>query len=139
LTYLIDTNVLSEVRRPRRDPNVDRWLSMTRPSDLFVSVLTLGEIRRGIERLRARDEAQSAVFETWLGEVETVFDDRVLGIDGSVAQTWGRISASDPLPAVDGILAATALTHGLVVVSRDRRPFERVGVPWLDPWAYGEP
>ena len=79
--------------------------------------------------------AQAAVFETWLGEVETVFDDRVLAIDGPVAQTWGRIGATDPLPAVDALLAATALNHGLVVVSRDTRPFERVGVPWLDPWA----
>jgi predicted nucleic acid-binding protein len=139
VTYLLDTNVLSEVRKPRRDPNVDRWLASTRPSDLFVSVLTLGEIRRGIERLRVRDAAQSAVFETWLGEVETVFDDRVLDVDGPVARTWGRISASDRLPAVDGLLAATALNHGLVVVSRDTRPFERVGVPWLDPWAYGQP
>jgi len=75
------------------------------------------------------------VFETWLGEVETGFDDRVLDIDAPIAQTWGRIAATDPLPAVDALLAATALNHGLVVVTRDTRPFERVGVPWLDPWA----
>ncbi len=135
MTYLLDTNVLSEVRKPHRDANVDRWLGTTRPSDLFVSVLTLGEIRRGIERLRERDVAQAAVFETWLGEVETVFDDRVVDIDGSIAQTWGRIGVTDPLPAIDGLLAATALNRGLVVVSRDSRPFERAGVPWLDPWA----
>jgi toxin FitB len=105
-----------------------------RPQELFVSVLTLGEIRRGIERLRARDVAQTAVFESWLGELETAFAERVLDIDTAVAETWGRISAAHPLPAVDGLLAATALIHGLVVVSRDTRPFERVGVPWLDPW-----
>lgn len=135
MTYLLDTNVLSEVRKPHRDANVDRWLGTTRPSDLFVSVLTLGEIRRGIERLRERDVAQAAVFETWLAEVETVFDDRVVDIDGPIAQTWGRIGVTDPLPAIDGLLAATALNRGLVVVSRDTRPFERAGVPWLDPWA----
>ena len=135
MTYLLHTNVLSEVRRPGRDPNVGRWLATTRPSDLFISVLTLGEIRCGIERLRPRDAKQAAVFEAWLGEIEAGFDDRVLDIDGPIAQTWGRMGAMDPLPAVDGLLAATALTHGLVVVSRDTRLYERAGVPWLDPWA----
>lgn len=64
-----------------------------------------------------------------------MFADRVLVVDTAVAQAWGRIGASDPVPAVDGLLAATALVHGPIVVTRDRRPFERVGVPWLDPWA----
>lgn len=135
MTHLLDTNVLSEVRKPRRDPGVDRWLQGVRVEDLFLSVLTLGEVRRGIERLRARDAARTAVFEAWLAEVETVFADRVLVVDTAVAEAWGRLGASDPVPSVDGLLAATALVHGLVVVTRDRRPFERVGVPWLDPWA----
>ena len=110
-----------------------------RPSNLYVSVLTLGEIRRGIERLRTRDPKQTGVFEAWLGEVETVFEERVLDVDGAVAQTWGRIDAADPFPTVDGLLAATALVHGLTIVTRDTTPFERIGVPFLDPWAYGAP
>jgi len=131
--------VLSEVRKPRRDPAVERWLATMRPSNLFVSVLTLGEIRRGIERLRSRDPKQTIVFEAWLDEVETVFEERVLEIDGAVAQTWGKLDAVDPLPTIDGLLAATALVHGLTVVTRDTTPFERTGVPFLDPWAYGAP
>jgi predicted nucleic acid-binding protein len=75
------------------------------------------------------------VFETWLGELESAFANRLLPVDTPVAQAWGRISAFEPVPAIDGLLAATALVHGLVVVTRDNRPFERVGVPWLDPWA----
>ena len=104
-----------------------------------MSVMTLGEIRRGIERLRPRDPSQALVFESWLDEMTTVFGDRVLDVDGAVAECWGRIGAADPLPAVDGLLAATALVHGLTVVTRDTRPFERVGVPCLDPWSYGQP
>jgi predicted nucleic acid-binding protein len=110
-----------------------------RVQDLFLSVLTLGEVRRGVELLRARDEPQTRVFESWLHDVESAFVDRVLDIDSSVAEPWGRLSAAAPLPIVDGLLAATALVHGLTVVTRDTAPFERVGVPWLDPWAYGQP
>lgn len=110
-----------------------------RVEDLCLSVLTLGEVRRGIERLRQRDEPQTKVFESWLAEIETVFADRVVSIDAPVAEAWGRLNAATPLPTVDGLLAATALVHGLTVVTRDTTPFERVGVPWLDPWSYGEP
>lgn len=104
-----------------------------------MSVLTLGEVRRGIERLRPKDAAQALVFETWLEEVRVVFADRVLVVDLRVAESWGRISASDPVPSVDGLLAATALLHELTVVTRDTAPFARIGVPCLDPWTYGEP
>lgn len=131
--------MLSELRKPNRDPAVGAWLASIRPEDMYVSVLTLGEVRRGIERLRPRDPAQALVFETWLEDVRLVFADRVLVVDLLVAESWGRVSASDPLPSVDGLLAATALLHGLTVVTRDTRPFERIGVPYLDPWTYGEP
>jgi predicted nucleic acid-binding protein len=110
-----------------------------RVQDLFVSVLTLGEVRRGVELLRRRDEPQAQVFDSWLHEVETVFSDRVLDVTAPVAEAWGRLNAATPLPTVDGLLAATALVHGLVVVTRDTRPFERIGVPYLDPWSYGNP
>ena len=132
---MLDTNVLSELRKPRPDPSVERWFGTTQETSLFVSVLTFGEVRRGIERLRQRDPTQASVFETWLGELETAFSARVLDVDVTVAQAWGRIGAEGPIPAVDGLLAATALVHGLVVVSRDTRPYERIGVAWLDPWS----
>ena len=139
MTYLLDTNVLSELRTPNRHPAVGTWLASIRPEDMYVSVLTLGEVRRGIERLRPRDPAHALVFEAWLEEVRSVFADRVLVVDLPVAESWGRIGASDPVPSVDGLLAATALLHGLTVVTRDTAPFERIGVPYLDPWTYGSP
>ena len=131
--------MLSALRKPNRHPAVGTWLASVRPEDMYVSVLTIGEVRRGIERLRPRDAAQALVFETWLEEVRLVFADRLLVVDLRVAETWGRISASDTVPSVEGLLAATALLHGLTVVTRDTAPFERIGVPCLDPWTYGEP
>ena len=135
MTYLLDTNVFSELRKPRPDPGLESWLEQV-PSQLtFVSVLVLGEIRQGIERLRPRDASQASALEQWLYTVVDGFGDRILAIDGVVAEAWGRLNAGARLPVVDGLLAATALVHGLVVVTRDTGPFERVGVPFLDPWA----
>ena len=127
------------MRKPRRDPRVEAWLATTRPHELFVSVLTLGEVRRGIERLRPRDPEHALDFENWLREVESVFAERVLDVDLVVAQAWGRIDATSMVATVDGLIGATALVHGLTVVTRDSAPFARVGVPTLDPWSYGEP
>lgn len=79
------------------------------------------------------------MLDDWLESLEAGFSDRTLVVDGAVAHAWGRLNAVTSLPEVDGLLAATALVHGLVVVTRDTEPFERVGVPWLDPWSYGEP
>ena len=135
MTYLLDTNVLSEVRKPDRHPHVAGWLGRVSDQELFVSVLTFGEIRRGIQQLRPRDSAQATVFEDWLADLRQQFADRVLSIDASVAEAWGRITAGRPPPADDGLMAATALVHGFTVVTRDRAPFERLGVPWLDPWS----
>jgi hypothetical protein len=102
---------------------------------MYLSVLVLGEIRLGVERLRQRDPSQSESLERWLALLEGRFADRILTIDKAIAHAWGRLGATDPLPPVDGLLAATALVHGLTVVTRDTAPFERVGVPWLDPWS----
>jgi toxin FitB len=134
VTYLLDTNILSEVRKPRRDAGVATWLGSVTEADLFVSVLTLGEIRVGIERLRSRDRDQASVFEEWLVAVESAFTDRVLPVNEIVAQTWGRLHAAAPLPAIDGLMVATALAHGLIMVTRDTSVAARAEVPWLDPW-----
>ncbi|MCZ7588393.1 MAG: type II toxin-antitoxin system VapC family toxin [Gaiella sp.] len=139
MTYLVDTNVLSEVRKPGRHAGVAAWLGSLSERDMYVSVLVFGEIRRGIERLQGRDAPQANVFERWLEDLRGQFDDRVLPVDTVVAEAWGRISAQGPVPTVDGLMAATALVNGLTVVTRDTAPFERVGVPCLDPWTYGEP
>jgi predicted nucleic acid-binding protein len=139
LTYLLDTNVVTELRRPRTDRGVVAWVETTTRETTYVSVLVLGEIRQGIERLRRRDPSQALSLERWLVSLEEVFSDRVLAIDEPIAHAWGRLSAADTLPPIDGLLAATALVHGLTVVTRDTGPFERIGVPYLDPWAYGNP
>ena len=135
MTYLLDTNVVSELRKPSPHPGVRAWLQSVPGAGTFLSVLTLGEVRRGIERMWARDETQASALERWLTSLEEGFADRILVVDRAVADAWGRVSAATPLPVVDGLLAATALVHGLVVVTRDTDPFERVGVPYLNPWS----
>jgi predicted nucleic acid-binding protein len=132
--YLLDTNVLSEVRKPRPDDGVAAWLASVTENDLYLSVLVLGEIRVGIDRLRPRDQVQASVFEEWLVATESAFADRLLSVDAIVAQTWGRLQAVAPLPAIDSLMVATALCHGLIMVTRDTSSAERAEVPWLDPW-----
>jgi len=139
VTYLLDTNVVSELRRPRPHAGVLAWVESRAAEALYLSVLVLGEIRLGVERLRPRDPSQSQSLERWLASLEAGFGDRILAIDRVIAHAWGRLGATDPLPPVDGLLAATALVHGLTVVTRDTAPFERIGVPCLDPWTYGRP
>jgi predicted nucleic acid-binding protein len=126
---------VSETQRPRPDPAVVSWLEGTSSRELHVSVLTLGEVRRGVELLRARDPGRAGAYADWLQTLRESFEDRILDVDDAVAQAWGRLNAASPVPAVDGLLAATALVHGLVVVTRDGGPFERCGVPFVDPWA----
>lgn len=115
------------------------WVEEAAGEGTYLSVLVLGELRQGVARLRARGPAQASALERWLAALEEGFSDRILDVDRAVAHAWGRLDAGERLPTVDGLIAATALVHGLTVVTRDSRPFERVGVPWLDPWSYGEP
>jgi hypothetical protein len=102
---------------------------------MSVSVLVLGEISRAAELVRARDLPRSLRLQEWLEELKESFGARVIDVSAPVAATWGRLDGQRRLPVVDGLLAATALVHGLVVVTRDTAPFERVGVPFLDPWS----
>jgi len=102
---------------------------------MSVSVLVLGEIRRGVELVRARDLTRSLRLQEWLEDLKESFEDRVIDVSAPVAEAWGRLDSRRSLPAVDGLLAATALIHGLIVVTRDTGPFERAGVPFLDPWS----
>lgn len=103
--------------------------------DTCLSVLTIGEIRKGIELLRARDGAQAAVIEAWLEELRVRFRGRILPIDARIAEEWGRLNAQSPKKAVDSMLAATARVHGLTVVTRNVRDFLECGVPLVDPGA----
>jgi predicted nucleic acid-binding protein len=134
--YLIDTNVISELRRPKRSPTVVAWFSSVVAADLFLSVLTLGELRRGIEILRFKDPTAASSLDRWLEGVRTEFSDRILAIDDAVAEQWGRLSVRQPLPSIDGLLAATASVHGLTMVTRNTADFERSGVDLLNPFEF---
>jgi toxin FitB len=134
VSWLVDTNILSELRKGERaDPGVQAWFAEARDDELFTSVLVLGEIRRGIESIRRRDAPSALALEHWLIRLVSDFGDRVLSIDASIADRWGALNVPDPLPTVDGLLAATALVRDLVLVTRNIRDVERTGVSWLDP------
>ncbi len=139
MSYLIDTNIISEVRKGARcDPHVSAWYSSIADEDIFLSTLVLGQIRKGIELARPRDAGKAAALECWLREVEAAFDGRVLGIDNAVSDNWGRMSAIGPVPVVDCLLAATALTNGLTLVTRNDRDVAGIGVTVLNPFKPAE-
>jgi predicted nucleic acid-binding protein len=136
VTWLIDTNIISEVRKGSRcHPGVAAWWNGIEDRDLFLSALTLGEIRKGIEAVRPRDPAKAAALQSWLADVAEAFGPRVLGVDRAVADAWGRMSAARPVPVVDALLAATAGVHGLVLVTRNTADVEGLGVRVLNPFA----
>lgn len=137
MKYLLDTNVLSETRRPRGDEGVKRWVSSVPADDLYLSVLVVGEVRRGIERLKRRDPDQAEVYEAWLGIVLRDYADRIVPVGIEAADEWGRMSVPDPVPIVDGLMAATAKVGGMTFVTRNTDDVERTGVALLDPFSGG--
>jgi hypothetical protein len=135
VTWLLDTNVLSELRKgPRADTGVRRWFDEAVDRDLFTSVLVAGELRRGVESIRLRDRAAADGLAQWLESLVERFGDRLLPIDAAVADRWGELNVPDPVPTVDGLLAATALVHDLTLVTRNVRDVATTGVRWLDPF-----
>jgi toxin FitB len=136
VTYLLDTNVLSETRKRKPTSSVTDWITAT-PSDwLHVSVLTLGEIEQGIARVRAKgDWQQASALEGWLRELETGFADRVLPVTLPIASAWGRNQHGRPVPVIDALIAATARVHGMTVVTRNVKDFELAGVEAVNPFA----
>lgn len=120
MNYLIDTNVISEFRKVRRaNPNVLRWIEATLPEQHFTSVLVIGEIRHGIELMRRRDVPQAQAMEQWMDGMIAKYAGRILPVDQRIANAWGYLGVPDPVPDIDGLLAATALLHDLTLVSRD--------------------
>ena len=132
--YLLDTNVISETRKSRADSGVIAFLSAAEPAGLFLSVLTLGELRKGVAAKRRTDPGAADQLGVWVDGIETTFADRVLPIDAATAQRWGELSANRSLPVIDTLIAATAIGHGLTLVTRDTRDVESTGVPLVDPW-----
>ena len=134
MSFLIDTNIVSEVQRPAGDAQVKAWVASAAPRDLYLSVLVLGEIRRGIERLRPRDSLRAAVFVGWLAELRRDYGDHILPITVEIAEEWGRLNASHTLPTADSLIAATARVHRLTIVTRNTADFARAGAPVLNPF-----
>lgn len=136
MSYLVDTNVLSELRRKSPDARVVKWFAKRPAETLYLSVLTLGEIRKGREGVT--DDARRQALTDWLEtELPLFFTGRLLAVDAAVADRWGRMvaAAGRPLPVVDSLLAATALTHDLVLVTRNTKDFAGLPVEIFNPWA----
>ena len=135
MSYLIDTNVISELRKGKRaDSGVVSWFAGLADEEVFLSALTLGEIRRGIESIRRRDSAAAAALESWLGRISDAHRDRIVPVDRAIAEEWGRMNAPDPLPVVDGLLAATAKVVGLTLATRNTDDIARSGVSFFNPF-----
>ena len=135
MTHLLDTNVVSESRKARRDERVEAWLQSVDSNTLHVSVLAIGEIRRGIELLRRRnDHRQADALEPWFAKLKQDFAPRTLAVSPPIAERWGALNAMRTLPIIDGLMAATALEYDLTLVTRDTAGLAGTGVRLLDPW-----
>lgn len=135
MNYLIDTNIISEVRKgDRANAGFVAWWDSVDDADIYLSVLVLGEIRKGIERARPNDPAQAVALEKWLTTVARSFADRILPIDQAVADEWGHMSARRPVSTVDALLAATAKTHRMTFATRNVADIADLGVPYINPF-----
>jgi predicted nucleic acid-binding protein len=135
VSYLVDTNVISELRKGQRcNESVAAWWSTVVENEIFLSVLTIGEIRKGIENIRRRDARSAGELEAWLLRLISNHGDRILAIELDIAEEWGRLNVPDPLPVIDGLLAATAKVRGLTLVTRDVSDIARTGVASFNPW-----
>jgi predicted nucleic acid-binding protein len=135
VNYLIDTNVISEVRKGAKcDPNVAAWWQSVDDADIYLSVLVLGEIRKGVERARPNDPAQAQALEKWLTTVVESFAERILPVDQAVAEEWGRVSAKRPVSTVDALLAASAKAHGMTLATRNVSDVVDLGADFINPF-----
>ncbi len=132
--YLLDTDVLSALRRRERNPSAVRWVESQRTANLHLSVVTVGEIERGVFQQQRRDAPFARELAMWLDQVLSWYGDRILPVDTTTARRWGQLSATLGYDSADLLIAATALEHGLTVVTRNVRHFEPTGVPTLNPF-----
>lgn len=136
MNYLLDTNIISEVRKGAKgDSNVAAWYESINDADIYLSVLVLGELRKGVERARPNDPAQARALEKWLTTVVGSFAERILPIDQAVADEWGRMGAKRPVSTVDALLAATAKVHGMTLATRNVSDVADLGADIVNPFA----
>lgn len=134
MTWLLDTNVISELRKgDRANPGLRRWIS-ERSDDAWLSVLTLGELRRGIELKRRKDPSAANRLEIWMVGLTTHFGSKILPVSAAVVDVWGRLGVPNPVPVIDGLLAATAIVHELTLVTRKTRDVEGTGAVVFNPF-----
>lgn len=137
MSYLIDTNALSETIRPKANKSLLNWLESTNPESLYISVLTLGEIRKGIQK--CPDDKRKAKLRLWLeNKITDWFSGRILTVDLAIADRWGRLQAeaNRPVSIIDSLLAATALHHDLTLVTRNTKDFNFPGLEVFNPWEH---
>ena len=136
--FLLDTNVISELRKSntgKADPNVVNWARRVMPSDFYLSVITLHELEIGVRLMERRDSRQASVLRAWLKEqILAGFEGRILPVDAAIALLSAQFHVQDPRPLKDGLIAATALRHGMTVVTRNVGDFAGTGVAVLNPW-----
>ena len=139
MAYLLDTNIVSELRKGSRcDATVRSWFEELDDDGTFLSVLVVGEIERGIERIRRRDPESATRLRRWLSSLSTQFEDRILPVTLPIARAWGKMGSGFPIPTVDGLLAATAHVHGLVLATRNVSDIETLDVEWVNPFKHSQ-
>ena len=134
MSFLLDTNVISEVRKPQGNAQVKAWFAAAPADALYLSVLVVGEVQRGVALLHRRDPHQAAIYDAWLVQLRQDYADRILLITLDIAEEWGRLNVPNPLPVVDGLLAATARVRGLILVTRNTVDLLQTGVQLLNPF-----
>ena len=135
MSFLVDTNVVSELRKgDRANAGVRAWFESVDDGDIYLSVLVLGELRRGIERLRRKDAVGAGALNDWLRNVISAHGSRVLPVTSDIADCWGRMGVEQPLPVIDALLGATARVHHLTVVTRNEQDLDRTGADVLNPF-----
>ncbi|MCE0522693.1 MAG: type II toxin-antitoxin system VapC family toxin [Methylacidiphilales bacterium] len=136
MPFVLDTNIVSELRKGfgRCHPNVWRWYDATPTDEIYLSVLVLGEMRRGVEMKRKRDPETARIFERWLHEVVLIHRERIMPVTFEICDVWGRLAAGAPISTVDGLIAATAVHRGFTVATRNTADFQRTGVDYINPF-----
>ena len=133
--YLIDTNIISELRKKERcNPNVRQWFETVDNSEIYLSVLVIGELRSGIERIRRRDPQAAFNLNNWLQEVVDRYNDRIFPVTQEIAQAWGLMNVPNPVSTIDGLLAATAKIHDCILVTRNVKDICKCGVSFYNPF-----